>query len=240
MLRMAICDDMAVFAERIAGIIETWTAKRYVNAQLTKFFSGEELLADIEETGYYDIIFMDIELPGGMNGITAAAKIKKIYSYSCIIFISQYDYYKEVYQVRPFHYLEKTTPKSKIIEVLDQAVHEYRYLHEIYTFRFRGKTYNIILREVLYFLSDKRTVKVMMENGEEFIFYYKLDDLEQELRQFKSLFLRIHKSYLINGTQVEQYCAREVLMRNKSILPISVDKREYVGRFHMALLEKNY
>lgn len=241
MLRIAVCDDQTIYVDSTCRMIEEWAFKRHFNIQLGKFSSGENLIADIEESGYFDIVLLDIELRNGMNGLVTAAKIKEIYSHICLIFISQYNhYYKEIFEVHPFHYLEKPAQKKKLFEILDQAVDHYKYLNEIYVFRFKGRTYSIILREVLYFLSDKRIIRVIMEGGEEYTFYEKLDVLENKLKRYRSFFLRIHKSYLVNSSQVEQYHARHVMMRNKDILPISVDKKESVNRFHMELLEKNF
>lgn len=241
MLRIAICDDIAAYGEWLAKIVEKWAIQRHLNIQLKKFVSGEELLADMEATGYFDIVLMDIALNGGMDGVTVATKIKEIHEHFCLIFISQYDnYYKEVFPIHPFQYLEKPTSENKLIENLDQAVRSYRYLHELYVFRFKGMTYSIQLREVLYFVSDKRVISICMENGERYMFYEKLDQLEKQLEQYSCRFLRIHKSYLVNSRQVQQFHSKYVIMRNKDKLPISMDKKNDIMQFHMEYLEKFY
>lgn len=238
MLRIAICDDAAAYGDRLAQTVKKWAIERQLNIQLKNFISGEELLADIEFTGYFDIILMDIDLKGGMNGIETAGRIKKIYEHFCLIFISQYDnYYKEAFRVYPFQYLEKTTTKSRLIEILNQAVDRYRYLQEIFVFRFKGITYSIRLHEVLYFASDKRVIRICMENGTEYVFYEKLDEIEKKLKKYNNHFIRIHKSYLVNGRQVEMYHPKYVKMRNKQILPVSMDKRSSLMHFHMEMME---
>lgn len=240
MLRIAICDDVAVLGERIMRTVESWARRRQLNVQLKQFLSGEELLADMEETGYFDIVFMDIELGVGMDGITAAAKIKEQYAHICLIFLSQYDYYKKAYQVHPFHYLDKGASSRKITECLDQAVESYRYLNEIFVFRFGGIRYSILLQDVLYFVSDKRVIHVYAAGGKEFVFYGKMDKLEQELLSYRTQFIRIHQSFLVNSRQVEQCHSHFLTMRNKERLPISVNKRNAVMHFHMELMKKIY
>lgn len=239
MLRIAICDDIAAYGEWLAKIVEKWAVQKHLNIQLKKFVSSEELLADVEATGYFDIVLMDIDLKGGMDGVTAAARMKEIHQHFCLIFISQYDnYYKEVFPIHPFQYLEKPTSEMKLIESLEQAAKNYRYLHELYVFRFKGMTYSIQLREVLYFASNKRVISICMENGEQYTFYEKLDQLEKQLRQYNCRFLRIHKSFLVNSSQVELFHSKYVIMRNKDKLPISTDKRNSIMQFHMEYLEK--
>lgn len=239
MLRIAICDDAKDYGERLAGIVEKWAVQRKLNIQLKKFISGEELLADIEETGYFDIVLLDIVFECGIDGLTVAKRIKELYKHFCLIFISQYDsYYKEVFHIHPFQYLEKSSSEKKIIECLERAEKDFRYLNEIYVFRFKGMTYSIQLQDVLYFSSDKRVVRVLMKDGDEYIFYKKLDEIEEQIKKYNSIFLRIHKSYLVNGRQILQYHPKYVVVRNKDMLPVSTDKRNAVVRYHMDLLEK--
>ncbi len=241
MLYIAICDDMEDYGELLAEIVAKWALERQINVQMKRFVSGEELLADIEATGYFDIILLDIVLNGGMDGIATARKIKEIYQHVCLIFISQHDtYYKEVFQVHPFQYLEKTASVKWIMEVLDQAEGNYRYLNEIFTFRFKGTTYSIRLREVLYFASDKRIIQIWMENGKVYTYYEKLDELQNKLEKYNNRFLRIHQSYLVNGRQILQFHPKYVVMQNQNILPISTGNKNSIVQYHMELLHKNY
>lgn len=240
MLRIAICDDMAVYGKRLALIVEEWRIRRRINVQVKRFLSGEELLADMEETGYFDIVFMDIELGEGMNGLAAAAKVKELYAHACLIFLSQYDYYKNAYQVHPFHYLDKASSDRKIMECLEQAEGKYHYLNEIFPFHFGGIRYSLLLKDILYFVSDRRVIRICTENEREFMFYGKMDELESELKNYRTRFLRIHQSFLVNGSQVEQYHPHFLTMRNKERLPISMKKRSEVMRFHVELMENAF
>lgn len=241
MLRIAICEDAKDYGERLAGIVERWAMQRQINIQLKKFISGEELLADVEVTGYFDIVLLDIVFERGIDGLTVAKKIKELYEHFCLIFISQYDnYYKEVFHIHPFQYLEKSSSEKKIIESLEQAERDFRYLNEIYVFRYKGMTYSIQLQDVMYFSSDKRVIRVLMQNGDEYFFYKKLDELEGQMQKYNTKFLRIHKSYLVNGWQILQYHPKFVVMRNKERLPISSEKRNAVIQYHMELLERMY
>ncbi len=238
MLRIAICDDAAAYGDWLAGFVEEWALGRRLNIQLRTFISGEELLADIEAKGYYDVVIMDIDLKDGMSGIYTAEKIKKIYEHICLIFISQYDdYYKEVFHIHPFQYLEKKGQIGRLAESLDQAVGTYRYTKEIYTFQFKAVNYSILLYEVLYFVSDKRVIKVCMEDGREYSFYGKLDEVEESLKESNSQFIRIHKSYLVNGRQMEMFYPRQVRLRNGQTLPVSPNKRGNLMHYHMEYLE---
>ena len=72
----------------------------------------------------------------------------------------------------------------------------------------------------------------------EYFFYKKLDEIEKQMEKYNCKFIRIHKSYLVNGRQILQYHPKFVMMRNKERLPISSEKRNAVVQYHMELLEK--
>lgn len=238
MIHIAICDDMASYGDKLARLVETWAAGKNLKIQLSKYLSGEELIMDMEEKGCYDIVLLDIDLKGGLSGIVTAEKIKEMQENTCLIFISEYDdYYKEVFQLHAFHYLQKHLSDDKIIECLDKVADSYKYTNEIFAFRFRKTTYSIRLQDILYFMSDRRTITVVMENGKKYMFYDKLDELEKQLEKYNSRFLRIHKSYLVNVKQVEEFGPGYILMRNQDELPVSADKRRDVIRFHMELMQ---
>ena len=237
MFRVAICDDLQENTQSVAAIVEEWAAVRQMNVQLRKFASGEDLLAELEMAGDFNIVLLDIELGGGMDGITIAMKMREMNKHFCLIFISQYEgYYREAFMAYPFQYLEKPVSKNRLTETLNQAVDSCLDLNESFFFRFKNRTYNIRLREVLYFSSDKRVIRIYMENGDIHMFYEKLDELEERLKSSDFRFLRIHQSYLVNARQIEQYHPKYVVMRNKEMLSISVEKRNSIMHYHMSIL----
>lgn len=239
MIRIAVCDDMPGYGDIFGNVIEEWARKKGIKIELKKYVSGEELMSDVEGTGYFHIVFLDIELEGGMDGIITATQIKEQYRDVCLVFVSQYDnYYKEVFGLHPFQYLEKPVMRKQLTECLEQALINCRCLQEVFVFRFKGITSSVRVREILYFESNKRMVRICMENGDKYMFYSKLDRVENILSKYNHLFLRIHKSYLVNAAQIFQYYPKYVIMRNKERLPVSTRQREYVMQNHMKCLER--
>lgn len=236
MIRIGVCDDVSFYAEQLATVIEKWARKRNVNIQIEKFQSGEEILGDIEDNGDFTITFLDIEMTG-ISGVETARKIREKNRHANIVFISQSESdYKQILELSPCYYVEKPICADKVFEILNRALEVCRYLHETFVFRYDRRTYHIALREVLYFSSEKRMIRILMENGNEYVFYEKLDKLEQRLSDYNIRFLRIHKSYLVNARQIEQFHATQILIRNEVCLPISRERRTEIGNFHMQLL----
>ncbi|MGN1180135.1 MAG: LytR/AlgR family response regulator transcription factor [Suilimivivens sp.] len=237
MIRIAICMETENYGKAVRDTVLEWAVQRQYNIQPRVFMTGEEVLADIEQSGYYDIVLMDMELKGKRNGMDTARQIRQIYQYFCLIFLSkQENYCNEIFRLHPFEYLEKPVRKRWLTESLSQAVESYHLMYETFAFRFRGRAYCIRLSEVLYFASDKRVIRIYMESGREYVFYEKLDELERKMEKYTSRFFRVHQSYLINGGQVEQCHTKYIIMRNREIIPVSVDRREKAGEIGI----KNY
>ena len=65
MLRIAVCDDVPFYVEKLSESINGWAKQRRMNIQLKKYRNGEEVLLDFEVDGDFTAIFMNIELEIG-------------------------------------------------------------------------------------------------------------------------------------------------------------------------------
>lgn len=240
MLRIAVCDDVPVFVEILSERIESWAKDRYRNIQLKKFFSGEELLMEMEEKGDFTAVFIDIEL-GRMSGIETARRMKEKSRLTSIVFVSQHQsYFRQMFRFYPFQYIEKPISEQRVHEVLDQIMEIHRCLYETYSFVHNRVSFRITLREVLYFTSERRMIRTHMVDGREFVHYEKLNELEKKLTEFSNRFIRIHQSYLVNTGQIEQFHRKYVMMCNLELLPISRKQRKTMEQYHLEMLRKEF
>ncbi len=238
MIRIGVCDDVSCCVETLASFVMDWAEMRKINVKLEKFKSGEEVLLNLEARGDFAAVFMDIELDG-INGMETALKLRKADRLVSIVFVSGHEqYFKKLFQVYPFQFVEKPVAKQKIYEVLDKIAREQTFYNESFYFQYKWATFHINLKQVLYFASEGRIVRILMEDGREHVFYEKLDELEEKLAGCNHRFMRIHKSYLVNERQIEQYRYKNIVMRNGDVLTVSREKRSLIGRHHMNLLSE--
>lgn len=234
MMRIAVCDDICLHAERLADYIADWARERGVVVQIMKFQSGEEVLFEIENSGDFAAVFLDIKLTG-IDGIKTAAKIREQNRFANVIFVSQYNtYYMKMFEDEyPVLFLNKPVAKNKVFKRLDRVMEQQRYIFECFQFQYNHHTYTINLHEVLYFVSDRRIVRILLETGKEYRLYDKLDDIEGMLRFYRNPFVRIHQSYLVNSQQIEEFNCSMVMLKNKDSLPVSRGRKEDLIQFHM-------
>lgn len=237
MLRIAVCDDESVVLTEISERITVNMAGRHMNYTVSGFISGEELLMDISEHGIFDLIFLDIELTR-INGIVTAGKIREQFPQALMIFISNYSqYYKAAFDVQPFQFLDKPINDQEFNTIFERVYKRLTEHSELLSFYYNRVHYNIHLNEILYFESNKRIVNVVCATRR-YVYYGKLDEIEQRLADSSSCFLRIHKSYLVNLDYVEEYRNEKMQMTNHDILAISHERRKRVKEFYMKSLQR--
>lgn len=153
---------------------------------------------EIELSGQFDIILLDIEL-GGMNGIETARQIRESDVNCNIIFITSFEQYsKEAISVHPFAFVDKPITYAQM-EKLISDVYEKLQIDDKFAFKSNKTYYNISLNKIMYFMSEKRITNVYCID-KICTFYGKMNDVEINLRKKQVDFWRIHHSFwLIRG-----------------------------------------
>lgn len=231
-MRIAVCDDEIAVLRQVESLLDSYCMKRRMNVTVSTFLSGEDLLMDIEDAGVYDLIYLDIEL-SRINGIKTAQMLREKYPESLLIFISSHSqYYRDAFDVQPFNFLDKPLDSGMFCDVLERAIRFLIKYPQTISFYFNRIYYNISVNKILYFESDRRIVRVVCENtGYEF--YGKLSDVEEKLTKRTDLFLRIHRSYLVNVHYIKELSHTYIIMSNGMRLSISPDRRKSIRSFYL-------
>lgn len=89
------------------------------DAEIACFSTGEDLL---ENGADFDILFLDIQMPG-RNGMDIAREFRKDHGRCILIFVTGVeDYVFQAFDVWAFHYLVKPFSQEKFAQVLERAV----------------------------------------------------------------------------------------------------------------------
>lgn len=231
-MRIAVCDDEIVVLRQVESLLGSYFMKKRMNVTVSTFLNGEELLMDIENAGVYDLIYLDIEL-SQINGIKTAQILRKKYPESLLIFISSHSqYYRDAFDVQPFNFLDKPLDSVMFCDVLERAIRFLIKYPQTISFYFNRIYYNISINKILYFESDRRIVRVVCENAG-YEFYGKLSDVEERLTERTDLFLRIHRSYLVNAHYIKELSHTYIIMSNGIRLSISPDRRKKIRSFYL-------
>lgn len=227
MLRFAICDDDSVICGQLERMLEKISQNFSKKIDVDVFFSGEKLYQIICDGAFFDIIFLDIELPQ-INGIDVGKKIRdEMHDETTkIVYISGKDSYAmDLFDVRPLNFLIKPIQMEKLEEVLRKALMLIERNNHFFEYQHLHVTYKVPIKDIIYFESIGKKVKMVLLN-ESREFYGKLSAVEKQLSNQD--FLSIHKSYLINFAHAIEYQYDHMRMSNKVILSVSQINRKAV------------
>lgn len=216
-MRVAICDD-----EKIQlSITKTSVENAYNSLDLIvdTYTSGVDLLSAVDAANY-DLIILDIEMPG-LNGIETAKKLRKIEDKTAIVFLTSHvEYALEGYEVNALRYLTKPANTEKLSEIITYLLEQKKKDKRI-LLRNSEDVEMVCVADIYYMEAQDQMIRVVTDKGE-YRNRYNLGDYETELSAYG--FFRIHRGYLINLGHVLRLAGRELVMEDGASLPISRTK----------------
>ena len=234
MFHVGICDDDPVFIkymERLLGEGITYY----------EYLSGEEMLQDMQKQERYDLLILDVALPG-MDGNQTAKEFRKIFPDTLLVFCSGvYMPTVESFETTPYRYWLKEYSKEQMeqeIEGVLQVLKKNRVMPYV-----KGKRGNDIVKispEQIYYISilNKGTSIYCGDTGEKFTSSRKLSQFYELLNQFG--FEYAHNSYIVNLKHVAVVRQTELEFINGEKLTISRAKAKAFKQAFVKSLSLKY
>ena len=213
-MRIAVCDDEELFRIEFKSVLD----KLLINAEYDiDTFSGGSSLYEAFLKNPFDLVFLDIEMPG-IDGITLAKRLRAVSENVQIVFLTSHiEYALEGYEVNALRYLVKPVDMNKLSEVLKYIQDKKNNSRQI-MIKQEGEDIVIDISDVIYMESMDKNVRIVTSKSE-YITRYNISDYEEELKN--SGFLRIHRGYLISLSKVKKIVKNDVVMDGDISLPVS-------------------
>lgn len=228
MYRVAICDDEIGICNQLEEYVKKYFKEHFIDVEVEVFYSGDTLCHFLIEGQLINFIFLDIELPQ-INGIKVGEFLRNNLKdeVTDIIYISSNTCYSmNLFKFRPLDFIIKPLYYEKIKQILDVIIKKNGIRYKYFEFQTGRIIQKIPIHQIIYLKSNNKKIHIILISGKENIFNGKLTDIEKELPA--SIFLKIHKSYLINYDHVEEYSYDWIKMINGDILNISKANRKIV------------
>lgn len=228
-MKVVICDDEKSICTSLENIINRFMEENKIKCETDILFSGEELGRYMKENEDIDVLFLDIQLPD-RSGVEIGAAIREKLENEkiMIIYISSHTQYAlSLFRNRPFDFLVKPIKETEIRLVLERVLKIMGRQNDSFSYQTEKITYRIPYKNILYFRSEGRKVIIVTVSGIK-SFYGKLNLIAKQVPE--NVFLRIHKSYLINFDFVAEYAYEEIKMVNGEHLTVSKANRVEVRR----------
>ena len=239
MLNIAICDDESVIQSQIEQYIrEAFPENQPAHAlKLAGYSSGAELCAALDAGGYFDLIFMDIEMEA-LDGITTGQLLREKYGHdsSLLIYISSHTkYHGRLFDVQPFQFIQKPIDHNEFTRKLKQAVRKIESGNEIFTVK-QGRDYINIKKKDLICLETRKRNMIVTVSGTEAIEYR--GAFKDEAKKLDSaFFIQPHAAFIVNINHVASFHGKHMIMDNGSLVPVSRQNTKVIKSAFMRKVE---
>lgn len=212
-IEVLIVEDKSLVAAAITAMLEKHNLTVIGNCR-----SGEEAIKLCEQITP-DLILMDIELAGAMDGISTAEMIHQRAAIP-IIYLSDYTDRKTVDRAKktlPANYLSKPFQEVDLIRAIDIAFHHHKAtqqetspsLLEGFIFvRTDNQAYKkLAYSDILYLKADRAYCHIITEK-DTLILSTSMNHIQEQLAQ--RIFIKVHRSYVVNINKITGIEGRQI------------------------------
>lgn len=244
-IKTAICDDEKNGLEYVRKYLETYYFETGIEFITTFYESPEDLLNDYDEPHKYDLLFLDVEMPGTETverGIEVAKQIRSIPDYDVrIIFVSNYPEYMNLgYDVQASHYLSKDTSFHRFKQVLDGTLFHIEADKDVLCVK-TGRDEKVLLRicDILYvesFHRERNRVVYHMKDGQLVSEHRTILSAGASLKPHGFAF--VNKYRLVNLRFIQRFNNEVLYLDNQEKIPLSrYYKKEFLQNFSENILK---
>ena len=229
MIRIAICDDEEKAVALHEQFVKVSLQACSIGYEITTYTQSRNLLYDITDDGFfYDLILLDIEMPG-ISGMEIPQQIKAFLPNVRIIFVTSHtEYAIDAFELSIFRYV----PKNNLAVKLTSAVTDAAKLIELetgqkYTIQTAKRMEKIPYKDIYYIQRDGKNASIVSSAG--------ASKVRKSLQQvFDELdtpeFIFIDRGYIVNIIQIMKISDGMAVLKNGEQLPISRSHLQEVKR----------
>lgn len=230
-MKIGICDD----SPKDRAAIEAVLGRLGLTADI--FENGEALQAAYWQQNY-DLILLDIEMPG-INGYELAAVLKAQNTACEIVFITDHlEMIFDSFQFKPAAFVPKQALQSELPKALRRLLQKGDGAEPVYVTKKKTQDRVTPLKEILYlkYVYDHE-VEFTLKDGSHFSEPGTMKEFETELGP--KGFIRIYRDCLVNALYIARLERDAVVLVNGQQLTIARERRESVRNVYMEYLMKN-
>lgn len=214
-MRIAICDDEEKENKNLSRLIYDYADENRLEFEVYSFTSGQELLKQDK----FDFYFLDFIMPQ-MNGSDVARELKNKFS-DCVTICYLTSYERAAVEVineniNPVGFLTKPAKKEELAGIFNK-LNKNMFFNNI-VLKKDQTAFIFHPQDIIYVEAMRKKVAVHTFDGDE-EFRMVFSELEENYLPSK-LFVKVHRSFIINLSLVRSYNKKEITMKNGAVIPL--------------------
>ena len=215
-MRIALVDDQqSARADLAAKLTSYYRSRGQTAPEMDAYESGEQL-GDARD---YDLVFLDVLMPGP-DGVETARVLRKYGYRGDIVFTTAVsDYVFEAFSVEAADYLVKPLEEDRLAAVMDRVMRNAENAPgPQFVVEMNGVRTVVNLREAEYCEVSGRRLTVYRPGRQPVEFRGRMDSLAEKAGPD---FFRCHRSYLVNLGHVASYADGQIELMSGARIPLS-------------------
>ena len=220
MVKIAICDDEEKSVALHERMVRECLQAAGIGCEITTYTQSRNLLYDItDDAFFYDLILLDIEMPG-FSGMELPQQIKGFLPNVRIIFVTSHtEYAIDAFELSIFRYVPKNNLEAKLpAAVLDAARLIELEAGQEYTIQTASRMEKIPFKDIFYVQRDGKNAMIVSSAGTAKV-RKSLQQVFDELNTPEFIF--IDRGCIVNIIHIMKISDGMTVLKNGEQLPIS-------------------
>ncbi len=222
-LRIGICDDEAIWRERVRQLCEKYLSEKNIDFEIKMFSSGDKILQEKEPLTF---LFLDEEMPE-MTG----REVNKVLSKTSteIIFVTSHsEIVYDCFGRNVLGFLRKPIDEIEFERIISKLLVDWADNLNFLTFYHSQELIHLPYSSIIYLKAEESYTKLFCQGNRNYLIRKNLNTLDELLTPHN--FIRIHKSYMINGMYSYKIIKNGMLLEtiNGELLPIARRRKKEV------------
>ncbi len=218
-MKIAVCDDVSRELEQCLYALKAYEQIHpEFSFETDAYETAEALLSAVEKGKTYDLLLLDICMPG-MSGTKAAREIFSRNPDTGIIFLTaSSEYAVEAFALNAVHYLLKPFTQEQFCDAMDRGIQRKGKAESISLACVDGM-YRVCISEIAFIESQKHYLQMNLSDGRELKLRRTISSLWEEIREYPE-FTKIGASYIVNLSFAKKMSASCMEMEDGKKIPI--------------------
>ena len=229
-MKIAICDDNLNIVDEVKNLLDEYALSKNLSLDISTFNDGQAVLESDER---FNIAILDVEMPG-CNGIELGKILREKNRHIVLMYITSHKkYLDEALNLNAARFFEKPIDSKRFYDGLDNALKRIDNTKIKFFLKEDNASVRINANDIIYVEIEPighRKTKIVTEE-KTYISSNKIVFWEEHL--ISSLFVKTHKSYIINMEYITKYENNTLQLDGKYNIPIS---RNYQSSVHKAFI----